>query len=173
MKKIVSLLFVIAVVITSCTGDQGPMGPPGRDGIDGADGEDGGIIASSAFQIEVDFTAANDYSIQEDYGFEVVTSDVTLVYIQWETIEGKPVWRLLPQSVDFTNGNLVYNFDFTQKDVRIFLEGTIDFATLDDEWTKSQLFRVVVVPADFVDSVDVSNFDQMIQSTNIKSFELK
>ncbi len=163
MKNIISLLFVFAFVLTACSGDQGPMGPPGIDG---------GINALSAFQIELDFNAANNFSDSENYGFEVSDTDVTLVYILWDTADGNDVWRLLPQTVDFNDGTLIYNFDFTKKDVRFFLEGTVDLTTLDAEWTQKQVFRVVVVPADNV-GVDVSNLKDVMEANNIQSFQIK
>lgn len=166
MKNIISL-FVIALLFTACTGDQGPVGPPG------APGENGGLIEASAFEIEVDFNAANDYSYTENYDFEVLVSDVTLVYILWETQEGIDIWRLLTQSVNFETGQLIYNFDFTQTDVRFFLDGTVDFSTLDAKWTQKQVFRVVVVPAKNVDGVDVSSLNDVMQINNIKGFDLK
>lgn len=173
MKKLLSLLFVIAVVLTSCEGDQGPMGPPGYDGVDGTNGKDGFIDAFAAFQKEVDFNADNNFSDQENYGFEVEISDVALVYILWDNIDGVDIWRSLPQTVAFEDGDLIYNFDFTQTDVRFFLDGTTDFTKLEAQWTQKQVFRVVVVPADNVDSIDVSDINKIMQATNIKSFELK
>ena len=167
MKKIVSLLFVTAMLLTACTGSQGPPGPPG------VPGNDGGLIAASAFEITVNFNAGNEYSFTENYNFEVLASDVTLVYLLWDTIAGKDIWRLLPQSVAFDNGNLIYNYDFTQTDVRFFLDGTVNFSTLGTEWTQNQVFRVVVIPADNVDGVDISNLDEIMQSYNFDTFEIK
>lgn len=167
MKKIGSLLLLIALSLTACTGDQGPPGPPG---INGADG---GIIVSSAFEIDIDFNTANNFSYIEDYGFEVLASDVTLVYILWETSNNVDIWRLLPQTVTFDDGNLVYNYDFTQTNVRIFLDGTTNFSTLDAEWTQNQVFRVVVVPADNVDGIDLSNMNDVMQANSIEYFEIK
>ncbi|MBO3098200.1 hypothetical protein [Gelidibacter pelagius] len=173
MKKIVSLLFVTAMLMTACTGSQGPPGPPGPPGNTGTPGNDGGIIASSAFEIDVTFNADNEFSFTENYGFEVLKSDVTLVYILWDTIDGTDIWRLMPQMVTFNNGNLIYNFDFTQTDVRFFLDGTVDFTTLGTEWTNNQVFRVVVIPADNVDGIDISNLNEVMQSYHIESFEMK
>ncbi len=170
MKKFASLLLLIAISLTSCTGDQGPAGPPGFDGIDGADG---GIIVSSAFEIDIDFNTANNFSYLENYGFEVLASDVTLVYILWETTNNVDIWRLLPQTVPFDDGNLVYNYDFTQTNVRIFLDGTTNFSTLDAEWTQNQVFRVVVIPADNIDGVDISNINDVMQANSIEHFEIK
>lgn len=171
MKRILSLLTVFTVLFTSC---EGPMGPPGFDGLDGLDGLDGEIIASSAFEIEVDFNDANSYEYIEAYGFEVLPSDVTLVYILWETDNGQDIWRLMPQTVYLDDDTtLVYNFDFTQEDVRFFLDGTTDFTTLDDVWTLDQVFRVVVVPADNIDGVDVTDINAVLSASDIQSFDFR
>ena len=167
MKRILSFISVFALLLTSCTGDQGP---PGFDGYDGTDGQVGSIIASSAFEIELNFTPTNNYEYIEAYGFDVFPTDVTLVYILWETLDGQDIWRLIPQTVVFDDGNLVYNYDFTQVDVRFFLEGSTDFSTLDSAYTENQVFRVVVVPADNVGRVDYSNFNTITKQYNITSF---
>jgi hypothetical protein len=167
MKRILSLISVFALLLTSCEGDPGP---PGFDGLDGLDGE---IIASSAFEIEVDFNAANNFEFIEPYGFTVLPSDVTLVYILWDTSNGLDIWRLMPQTVTFDDGSLVYNFDFTQEDVRLFLDGTTDFNALDNVWTQGQIFRVVVIPADNIDGIDVSNINAVLNANNIQSFDVR
>jgi hypothetical protein len=164
MRHILSLLFVSALLLTSCEGDQGP---PGFDGLDGLDG---GLIVSSAFEIEVDFNQTNNYEIIEPYGFDVFPFDVTLVYILWETSDGQDIWRLVPQSVEFLDGTLTYNFDFTQSDVRLFLDGTTDFSLLAPEWTQNQVFRVVVIPAENVDGLDISDINAVMKANNIESF---
>ena len=167
MKKILTLLVLIAISFTGCTGDQGPMGPPGNDGTNGE------AIASSAFEIKVNFNGANNFAHTEKYGFEVLKSDVTLVYILWEIVDGKDVWRLLPQTVSLDEGLLFYNFDFTQTDVRIFLDATFDLNLLSSGDTQNQVFRVVVVPADNIDGIDLSNYNDVIQAGHINSFEIK
>lgn len=161
MKRILSLITVFTLLLTAC---EGPQGPPGFDGLNGLDGE---IIASSAFEIVLDFTEDNNYEFIEAYGFQVLPTDVTLVYILWATINGQDVWRLMPQTVEFEDGNLVYNYDFTQTDVRFFLDGSTNFSTLDNVFTSNQVFRVVVVPADNVGRLDISNFDLVRQEFNI------
>ncbi len=168
MKQILTaaLLFT-ALMFTGCQGDPGPMGPPG------IDGNDGGIIVSSAYEIQIDFNSGNNYEHIEPYGFDVYPYDVVLVYIVWETDNGQEIWRPLPQTVNFDDGDLVYNFDFTQDDVRFFLDGTTDFGSLDSSWTQGQIFRVVVVPADNVDGIDTSNLNEVMKAVNIQSFNLK
>jgi len=164
MKKILSILALSAFLFPACEGDPGIPGPQGNDG---------GLIVSSAFEIVVDFNQGNDFQFIEPYGFQVFPSDVTLVYILWDTINGQDVWRLLPQTVQFENGSLIYNFDFTQQDVAFFLEGTTNLTTLDDVWTQNQVFRVVVVPADNVDGVDISNIENVLSLESINSLELR
>ncbi|MFD2917883.1 hypothetical protein [Psychroserpens luteus] len=161
MKKILALLFISTFLFTACEGEQGPPG------------FDGGLIVSSAFEISVDFTQTNNYEFIEAYGFQVYPSDVTLVYILWDTQNGQDIWRLLPQTVEFIDGNLTYNYDFTQTDVRFFLDGTTNFNLLGQEWTQNQVFRVVVVPADNVDGLDTSNLDLVMQANTIESFNLR
>jgi hypothetical protein len=159
MKRILSFISVFALLLTSCEGDPGP---PGRDGA---------IIASSAFEIVIDFGVANDYSFVEPYGFEVLPTDVTLVYILWDTINGQDIWRLMPQTVNFEDGsNLIYNYDFTQSDVSFFLEGTTNLNTLGLEWVQNQVFRVVVVPADNVGRLDYSDLNTVMDMYGIKEF---
>jgi len=152
MKKLVSLLSV--VLFMSCVVEEG------------IDGRDGGLIVSSAFEIVVDFNANNNYEIVEPYGFDVFEYDVTLVYIRWKTDNGQDVWRLLPQSTIFVGGaTLTYNFDFTQTDVKLFLEGTANFDNLDAVWTQDAVFRIVVVPADNVSSLsnpEMTDFDSSL-----------
>ena len=161
MKKIMMLAMAIGIVlIQGCEGPMGPQGPQGQDG---------GLIASSAFELgNVNFTEGNNYQVREDFGFEILPYDVVLVYILWETEEGKDVWRLLPQSAFFQMGELQYNFDYTDENVRIFLDGNIDFATLEDSWLRDQVFRIVVVPADNVGRLDYSDYDGVTKMLGIE-----
>lgn len=165
MRRILSFISVFALLLTACEGDPGP---PGLDGLNGLDGE---IIASSAFEIVLDLNETNNYEFIEPYGFNVFPTDVTLVYISWEVDGGQDIWRLLPQTEYFDDGTLVYNYDFTQNDVRFFLDGTTDFSTLDPSYTDEQVFRVVVVPADNVGRIDITNLDTVISHFGISEFQ--
>ncbi len=160
MKRILSFITLFALLLTSCEGDPGP---PGLDGLDGE--------IAPAFEIVLDFTPENNYQFIEPYGFNVFPSDVTLVYISWEVDNGQDVWRLVPQTVIFEDGNdLVYNYDFTQTDVRFFLEGS-DLDGLGPEWTQAQVFRVVVVPAENVGRVDFTDLDAVMEMYGIQEFQ--
>ena len=166
MKRLLSIFTVFALLLTAC---EGPQGPPGYDGFDGLNGE---IIASSAFEIAIDFNAGNNFEYIEAYGFDVYPFDVTLVYILWETVDDQDIWRLLPQSTTFEDDStLTYNYDFTQNDVRFFLDGTTDFNTLEAVWTQNQIFRVVVVPADNVGRIDYSDINTVMKAFDISTFE--
>ena len=156
MKKLMFLLLVAVGV--ACQGPEGPMGPAG---------EDGEIIASKAFEIEVDFTEANNYAHLEPYGFNVLSSDVTLVYALWGAENGKDIWRLLPQQVFFEEGLLQYNFDFTDVDVNIFLDATFQLSILESQWTTDQVFRVVVVPADLVGRPNYTDYEATMKRFNL------
>lgn len=151
MKKLLSFIAPLAVIfaISSCSGPVGPQGPQGAQGIPGLDG---GIELAQAFEIVTDFAPSNEYSLLEPYGFEVFPSDVTLVYVLWDAdADGNEIWRMLPQTAYLDNGLLTYNFDFTSLDVNIFLDGTVaNFATVPDAYLLDQVFRVVVIPAEFV-----------------------
>jgi len=166
MKKLFTLFTaVLFIAFSSC---EGPQGPPG---LDGADGQDGDVVVANAFEIVIDFNKENNYEFIEDYGFNVFPTDVTLVFILWEEIAGTEVWRLLPQNVEFPDGNLIYNYDFTQVDVRFFLDGTTNFTTLGNEWTQAQVFRVVVVPADNVGRQNLTELDAIMELYGITEFE--
>lgn len=166
MKKIY-FLFVAALSLAfiSCEGPQGPPGPPGFNG------QDGELIAAQSFEIELSFNRDNNFEFIEPYGFNVLSSDVTLVFILWEDDNGTEIWRILPQTVPFDEGDLVYNYDFTQVDVRFFLDGTVDFDTLEPVWTDNQVFRVVVVPADNLGRTNLTDLEAIMEIFNITHFE--
>lgn len=162
MKRILTFITLFSLLLTACEGDPGP---PGLDGLDGLDGE-----PAAAFEIELDFTSTNDFSVVEPYGFTVLPTDITLVFILFDVIDGQEIWRLLPQTIPFDDGDLVYNFDFTQVDVRFFLDGTTDFNALDPIWTDAQVFRVAVIPADNVGRRDLSDINAVMRDYGIESF---
>jgi hypothetical protein len=174
MKTITKLLFLsVLVIFAAC---QGEPGPPGRDGIDGRDGQDGESFLGAVFEIEGDFTSENDYSLYFEFPqtTTVYESDIVLVYILWEQAEDDygdllDVWRLLPQTVVLDDGVLQYNYDFTFLDVLVFLEGTLDLSTLLPAESDDQVFRIVVLPADYAISstLDVTDYDQMMKSLGI------
>ena len=169
MKKLANIILAFtALIIVSC---EGPMGPPG------AQGEDGGLELATIYDIEGDFTSGNNYRFGFTFpGDGIYDTDVVLVYILWEVVDGLEVWRLLPQTVVLKdNGSgetdvLQYNFDYTYVDVQVFLEFTFPESSLLPAETDDQVFRIAVVPADFValKSVDVSDINTILQYPDIE-----
>jgi len=146
---------------------EGPMGP------EGIPGEDGSIITSKAFEIEVDFTEAKDYAHLEPYGFDVLTSDVTLVYVLWDVENSKDIWRLLPQQVFFEEGLMQYNFDFTDVDVNLFLDATFPLSLVGTQWTADQVFRIVVIPADLAGRPNYSDYQATMKRLNLSDIDFQ
>jgi hypothetical protein len=168
MKKLLAItLSLIGILFfQSCVG---PEGPPGADGLDGVN------IVSEVFEVKVNFTAANNYSEQFKFTPAIVVSDVVLAFIEWETDGGNSVWRALPQTVFFNEGGvLIYNYDFSKVDFRIFLDGSINPANLGPEWKSDQLFRVIVVPGDYASNrIDWTNYEAVTSLLGLKDEDFK
>jgi hypothetical protein len=171
MKKL-NLLALSIITLIGFQACEGPQGPPGFDGQDGLDGVN---IVSEVFEVEVDFTEANNYSEQLRFDPAIIESDVVLAFIEWEIDGGKSVWRALPQTVFFNEGGvLIYNYDFTQDDFRLFLDGAINPASLGEEWRLNQLFRVIVVPGDYASSrIDFTNYEAVTAMLGLKDEDFK
>lgn len=181
MKKIMLLLFVSAIFL-GCEGPQGPQGYDGPQGPQGPPGPTGDI--SQVFEVSKTFTKTN--SFRELFAFPpskitVLDSDVVLVYLLWEEVEENnkvvKIWRALPQTVFIQNkGIFAYNFDFTTADVSFFLEGNFDLSTLTPNYLQNQIFRVVVVPADFASArksaVDLSDYDAVVKAYGVDDSHL-
>ena len=168
MKKLINLGFLLIIItLISC---EGPMGPPG------VPGQDGDSLIGTIFEYQGDFKPSNNYELFFDFpgDFEIYDTDVVLVYILWDVIDVNGVatdlWRLLPQTVVLDDGVLQYNFDYTVADVRFFLEGTTDFNNLLPGETDNQIFRIAVLPADFLakKSIDINDFNAIKSIPNMK-----
>ncbi|MFT4733582.1 MAG: hypothetical protein ACI9DJ_001823 [Algoriphagus sp.] len=158
MKKLFFIAATLVVGFTSCQGPRGLDGLEGLPGPQGITGQDGGLVYASAIELIGDFTPENGFQIVEAFGFDVFPADVPLVYIRWEETQSTEIWRPVPQTAYLDQGVLTYNFDFTQDDFSIFLDGTIkDFATIDGAYLNDQVFRVVVVPAAFLETARIAS----------------
>lgn len=165
MKKItLTIAAVFALILTACSSSDG------RDGIDGIDGVDGVNTTGNVYQVAGDFTPANDYNLTFEFPttVEVFESDVVLVYILWEQVDGTDgqpinVWRLMPQTRLLDQGTLIYNYDHTFVDARFFLESDFDLGTLSTGDTANQTFRVAILPAEAVNGkLDTSNINDVM-----------
>lgn len=160
MKNLILLLS--AFLFVSCSGERGPVGPEGPQGPPGPVGQ--------AFEVQADFNETNNYS--EIFGFpdnmEVLQSDIVAVYLLWEVDEdtGNDVWQQLPVSIFFDDGELQYAFDHTVADVQLFLTGDKDLSTVGDGYTQDQIFRVAIIPVDYVESnkIDMGNMEEVMNA---------
>lgn len=169
MKKLIVLL--ISVTLLSCEGPQGPPGPPGFDGLIG-----------NVFDVEVNFTPGNGYSnlIAFPNNIEVFESDVVMVYLLEEQVSDPSgpidVWTPLPQSFFVDGGNqVVYNFNHTFLDVNLFLDGNVNLDTLGPGFTNNQVFRIAILPADFLENFDgnLQNYSQVMQALKVQNPDLE
>lgn len=169
LPSIISLAMLMAII--SCEGPIGPEGPQGQQGPQGAPGVN---IVAEVFQENVDFVAEDDFEVIFEFNPVIEEGDVLLVYIRWETDGGTSIWRALPQTVFFEQGVLMYNFDFTRSDFRLFLDGPLDYSLLGPEWTQDQTFRVVIVPGDFSGSrIDWTNYDAVTKMLGISDADFQ
>jgi len=159
MRKIASLVFALTFLITSCEGEQGPPGFDGQDGVN--------FVGQSFETLPLDFTANNSFeqSVLFPENIEIDDDDMVLVYLLWD--ENPDTWRLLPQIIYTDNGEFQYNFQDNFTDVRIFLDAPsdFDFNTLLSGDTLNQVFRVVVLPIEYISSnnLDITNYDEVME----------
>jgi len=172
MKTITRILMLFTVVLFgACLGEEGPMGPSGEDGIN---------IVGTVYEINGNFTSANDYSLYYKFPQNLVDGDIVMVYVLWEQVSnGKggmlDVWRALPQTTFLSGGALQYNFDYTVGDVKVYLDGDIDRTTLPSADTNNQIFRIAVIPADLAinKSIDLNNLSAVMGSMKLSPGQIK
>lgn len=165
MKKIITLLAVIGMFgFQGCEGPEGPPGVPGQDGL----------IADVIEISNVSFTTSNNFGILKTFVVPIFSSDMVLVYRLSGIDNGEDVWSLLPENHYFDDGTLdfSYDFDFTRYDVNIFMVGN-DLGTVADGFRINQVFRIVIIPADFINSVDKSNYKDVISKLKIDESQIQ
>lgn len=164
MRKITLILALIGMItLQSCTKEEI---------IVQDDGIDYDTISEVFEYTNVDFNSANGFGVYLDYPYTIYNSDMVLVYHLYDNVNGQDVWRLMPQTYYFNGGGeLDYNFDFTTTEAFVFLDANFDMNTLDASWTQNQIFRVVVVPANFgnrmATSLDYNDYNAVIKYYNI------
>jgi len=163
MKKLTSILMIaMALFLGAC---EGPAGPPGQNGE---------ATIGKSFEMSGNFTPGNNYTLYTEFpsNIDVYDDDAVLAYILWETVDGLKVWRLMPQSVfirsNDLNGEIIYNYDYTYTDIQVFLEFTIPENELLPSETDNQKFKIVVLPSEYIAKHDVSDFNSLLQSTELK-----
>lgn len=167
MKKYIIILS--AVFLVSCVEGQGPAGPQGPEGPPGPVGQ--------AYEVEASFDESNNYSVVSTFPeeMEVLDSDVIAVYLLWEVDQntGNDVWQPLPVSVFFDDGELQYGFDHTLTDVKLFLTGDTNLNTVGDDFTQNQIFRVAVLPVDYVQAnkINLNNIEEVMKAVSPKKIQ--
>ena len=164
MKKII-LLFTVVVVFgfQSCSGPEGPQGRTGYN------------VEAEVFEVFTNFTAANNFSTLVNLNPPILSSDMILVYRSFDIYNGENVWRLIPQTIYLSQGNLYYNYDFTKNDIKIFLDVDFDLRAIPVEYSQNQLFRIVIIPGYFSgrNSIDYNNYHEVIKFYNIDDTHVK
>lgn len=167
MKKVTAIVLIFFVV--SCEGDRGPAGPEGPQGPPGPVGK--------AYEVQASFDGSNNYSVISAFpdNIEVLESDIVMVYLLWEVDEetGNDVWQPLPVSVFFDDGELQYGFDHTLADVKLFLTGDKDLDTVGNEFTQDRIFRIAILPVDYVTSskVNVNDMEEVMETVDRSSIQ--
>ncbi len=179
MKSFKYLLIVpMLIALAACNNDdgligpEGPMGPVGPQGPQGVQGESGFLFEFP----NIDFIAP-DYSalLELPQDFEVFNEDKALVYLLWDVTDNDvDVWRPLPQSIITNDGIYQYNYDFTMFDVNVFMDAQFPLANLLDGDLLGQVFRVVIVPAQFWESgrVDFSDYETTVKALGIPDLKV-
>jgi hypothetical protein len=168
MKRFITLLAVIGMFgFQGCTG---PEGPPGQDGYNGV-----GTVYENTSSNYYNFVGPN-YSVVFNFPQQLVVSDVVLVYRLGDVVNGVPLWEFLPETHYFDNDagirDFTFNYNFTRNYVKIFLEGFDVSNPVPDEFRLNQIFRIVVLPADFASSVNKSNYLDVVNKMNIKESQI-
>lgn len=132
---------------------------------------------AEVFEMTTNFTYNNNYSAVFNFNPAIYDSDHVLVYRLWGQ-DGGDVWRLVPNTVFFTNGDeILYNFDHTRYDFRVFLEPNFNVESLTNQQKNSylanQTFRIVIIPGDFNYKMDFSNYENTIQALGLENSTVK
>lgn len=152
MKKIITLLAVIGMfVLQGCTGPEGSQGIPGKNGRVG-------IVYENTTSNYYNFTAPN-FKYRFNFPVTITDSDVVLVYRLGGVDNGKAIWEFLPETYYQNNDarDFSFNFNFTYSYVDIYLSGT-DLINVSNDYRLKQIFRIVVVPANFAASLNTKDF---------------
>lgn len=161
------LIAMVFGFLLACEGPVGPPGPPGMDGLDGV------TILGEVFEVDATFNQQGEFSAFGDYGFEIFESDKVLMYRLEGVSDGMDVWRPLPRTVYHPNGIFSYSYDFTIEDFTIYLEGNFNLATLGSEWLQNQVFRVLIIPADFINArMDFNDMDAMLRLMDVRESDI-
>ncbi|MFZ4105444.1 hypothetical protein [Flavobacterium sp.] len=162
MKKFTILLAVFGLLsFQSCTvHETTPINTKDNDTI------------SEVWEFNRSFTTTNNFSNLITFPHTIYVTDMVLVYRLAGIDNGANVWKLLPETYFTSNGALDfrYNFDFTNYNVNIFMDG-FDLAGVSNAFRINQVLRVVVIPGfrgnKYVNAVDLNDYYAVLNAYNI------
>jgi hypothetical protein len=132
-------------------------------------------VPNEVFEVTRSFTASNGYGSLISFPHTILSSDVVLVYRLDNVVNGTDIWKPLPQTFFFNDGTLDfrYDFDFSQYDVDIYMDGN-DLGTISTNYRINQVFRIVLIPADFIGKKNLKTMDynSVVKMLNIQSTDI-
>ncbi len=172
MKKIIKFiaaLLFLTFFVEAC-GERGPTGPEGQQGPAGPS------ILPTSFEFNATLLPSNGFEFFNDIPgqIDILDSDVVLAFVLEDYIEEDDleVWRQLPITEFTPKGTILFDFDFTLVDVRIFLDASYPLTTSDGY--EDVLIRAVHIPAEFASKMkpntfrDVQSPDELEQLLGMK-----
>ena len=168
MKKIVTLFaFIGLLAVASCTTTEEYYG------------EDNDTIPE-AFEIKVNLSrvADNEYDYYSTFkskiGGDLYDDETVLMYRLSDIVNSNtPVWQLIPRTIYFTNGDeLDYDYDFSKVDFIITARGTYNLLNT-PEYINNQTFRIVIIPSALANTMDTSNYNEVISTLKITETQVK
>ncbi len=162
MKKIITLLAVVGIFsFQSCTTSDPYV--------------DNDTI-SEVFELKnVNFAynATDGYTIYQKFTPEIYASDVVLIYRLSGTIDSNtPLWQLIPRTLFLPQGELDYDFDFSQEDFTIYAGGNYNLS-LTPQYLNNQTFRIVIVPGSFSASINTSNYAEVMAALRVNENQIQ
>lgn len=164
IKTITALLFM-TVVLISCSG-RGPVGPEGPQGPAGPE------ILPTSFEFNASLSPGNDFEFINEIpvDIEVFDSDVVIAFVLEDYIEEDDleVWRQLPVTEFNSRGTVLFDFDFTPIDVRVFLDANY-ILTASDGY-QDVLIRAVHIPANFASKMKTDALNNIQNPDELQQF---
>lgn len=135
------------------------------------------IFEAEVFEFPASFNNSN-FSVTGRFSRDILPSDHILIYRLYGKDAGADVWRLIPQTVYFDNGDeFDYNYDFTKRDFRIFMEANFNLNSLSNQHKENyvlrQIFRIVVIPGHMQYKMDFSDYDATIRKFGLENAQIK
>lgn len=135
------------------------------------------IFEAEVFEFPASLNS-NNFSVTGRFSRDILASDHILIYRLYGKDAGADVWRLIPQTIYFDNNDeFDYNYDFTKRDFRIFMEANFDLTTLNNNhwntYVVGQIFRIVVIPGRLQYRADFSDYDATIRNLGLENTPVK